>query len=97
MLAVLVASKIARSALPGTLAPEAPPEVADQLAVVFQSPVPTRYRFAASAPCAKNNDEPTATNANTVAASANPFKENCFPIYSALRIKNWIKMIMYSC
>ena len=41
-------SKIAASETPGTLAPEAPPEVVDQLAVVFQLavapvPAPTQY------------------------------------------------------
>jgi hypothetical protein len=44
------ALNIARSALPGTEAPEAPPDVADQFVVLFQAPVPpvTQYRVAAN-------------------------------------------------
>jgi hypothetical protein len=42
------ASKIATSAIVGTVAPETPPEVADQLVVLVQTPVPpvTQYRLA---------------------------------------------------
>jgi hypothetical protein len=44
-------SKLAISAKPGTLAPPAPPEVVDQLALVFQllAEAATQYRFAACA------------------------------------------------
>jgi hypothetical protein len=45
-----VALNIAKSALPGTDAPDTPPEVNDQLVVLVQTPVPpdTQYRVAAN-------------------------------------------------
>ncbi len=37
--------KMATSAAPGTDAPGAPPEVADQLAVLFQTPAPAATQY----------------------------------------------------
>jgi len=45
---VLLPSIVTSSPVPGTLAPEDPPDVADQVAVLFQLPVATEKRVAAS-------------------------------------------------
>ncbi len=57
-------SKVAVSAATGTEAPPAPPELADQLAVLFQvaAEAEIQYRVAASAGCANAMNAPKRNN-----------------------------------
>ena len=82
-------SKITASEAPGTLAPEAPPEVADQLAVVFQlavAPVaaPTQYLSAPYDIAGKNKKPNNKTVENMDSFKRLVLSINLFSIFKQL-------------